>query len=348
MAGTMSEVTDSQSEVTSDPHKDVAVPRTVEFEHAFFSTVDGCYFRMLDIDDEPVMVTPLETGAVDLKLSGIIRELELPQDSPDTRMLETVAKALKFVQGIRIGDPIPSELHTGQASWDITDKHRAIAQARLSMQLVTWLTGDEQDHTDNEQLARVTDDPAMKDKINQAFGQAAENLGLGRSRRGEVIEIVDGLSEELAYIEALREQLERIFIIEDRIRELSQIYITEIGITETIVAITRLSAFALSEFRDEFEQIDAQGAEIMAVLRNVAAQIKFIREKRDHLHRRFWAWHDIIEKWEMQPAIHSRKAEMLLQETYHFLAQRYLPQDEWELFSKALERTVKSASEQTW
>lgn len=339
---------DSNDGIESTETDQLPVPKTVSLEHVFFSSVKGSYFRMLEDSNEAVMVTPLETGAVDLKISGIIQELKLPEDSPDTHMLHTIVDALSYVPGIKIGDPIPSELHSGKASWEITDVHRATARARLSMQLVTWLSGDEEVMTNTDQLAMVADDPAMKTKINEAFGEAAEKLGLERDQREEVVSIVDGLSEELAYIEALRDQFGRITVVEERIKESARVYRSERAISETITATSRLSNVAIRSFRDVFETLDAQTGEIMAVLRNVAAQIKFIREQRDDLHRRFWAWQEIVEKWEFQPAKRSPNTEKLLQETYHFLAQRYLPQSEWELFSKAQERASKLNTEKTW
>ncbi len=336
---------------TSSPVEDVQdhpVPTVVAFEHPFFAAVEGTYFRMVEEGDTPVMVTPLETGAVDLRLDGVMRELKLKPDSADARMLDVIALAVTFVQAIRIGDPVPSELHSGKPSWEITDQHRAIAKARVTMQLVTWLSGDEEVMTDMEQLAMVAEDPAMKTKVNEAFGEAAEKLGLGRENREEVVTLVDDLCEELAAIEALRTQLERISVIESRVKELQSIYRSARGVMDTIIPVTRLCAIAMKQFRADFEDVDAQTGEIMAVLKNMDSQVAYIRERRDDLYRRFWAWSDIVEKWHMQPAARSPHTEKLLLETYQFLAQRFLPQNEWELFTKAQERANKVATESMW
>ena len=322
--------------MNDDPN--IAVPETVAFKNPFFSAVKGTFFRMVDETNTPVMVTPLETGAVDLKFASVQRELDLKDDDPDWIMLQFVGDALKFVKGLKIGDPLPSELHSGKPSWEVTENHRKVAQSRISMQLVTWMSGDEEVMTDADQLAQIADDPAMKDKVNEAFGAAAEKLGMKRDDREEVVNLVSGLAEEMAAIEAVRDRFKKVTIVEERIAELSKIYKAEKSVMETIVPVNRLLTVAMKGFRDSIEEIDAQTGEIMAVLRNMALQVKFIREKRDEMHRRLWAWDHIVSRWDRTPARRGPDAEKLLQETYHFLAQRFLPQKEWELFSKAQEK----------
>lgn len=348
-----SEQTESEQPDFEIPEEEIAaeprtIPDVVEFKHPFFSAVDGIYFRIPEGSEDAVMVTPLDTGSVELRLNSIAKELKLADESDDGHMLETVANALHFVQGIKEGDNIPTELKTGAASWEVTDRDRAIAQGRLSMQLVTWMSGDEEVVTDMEQLAMVSEDPTMKAKISEAFGEAAEKLGLGRDNSEQVIDIVESLGEELAYIEALRKQLRRISVVETRIEELGEIYRSERGTLETVTSVSRLCGVAMKGFRDDFEDVDAQTGEIMAVLKNIGAQVKYIRTNRDALYKRFWAWKEIVEKWETQPAKRSRPSEDLLQETYRFLAQRFLPQNEWELFTKAQERAANADTESMW
>ncbi len=338
---------DHQETSQESPNR-LDVPKVVELEHPFFSSIEGTHFRIRNNEEDMVMVMPLETGTVELKAKGIIQELGLSEKSPDIYMLGIIAEALAFVQGIAIGDPIPSEMHSGQASWSITDAHRATALARLSAQLMHWLSGDDDVHIGPDLLEKISSDPTMKVKVNEAFGEAAERLGLGRDQREEVVSIVNGLSEELAYIEALRSDLEQFALIEDRIVELAKIYNSEKTITDTIIAITRLIAIALTDFRNTFIELDDRTSKIMDVLQNVAGQVKYIRSQRDTLHRRFWAWHELVEKWKLQPAMHSPAAEKLLQETYHFLAQRFLPQQEWDLFFKKLDRKKGRSSEKVW
>lgn len=53
----------------------------------------------------------------------------------------------------------------------------------------------------------------------------------------------------------------------------------------------------LADFDSMFTQADAQTGEILAVLRNIGAQTKFIREMRDELHHRLMLWDEMITPW---------------------------------------------------
>ena len=347
-AGTEAEV-EAEAETTAEPEKPAKprpIPEVVEFKHPFFSAVPGIYFKIQEGTDDAVMMTPLDTGAVELRLDSIAKELRLDEDSKDSFMRETLVDALPFVPQLKVGDAIPMELRTGEATWSITDDDRSVARGRVTMQLVSWLSGDESVVTDKEQLAMVTEDPAMKEKISDAFTQAADKLGLGDNVE-KVVDLVDSLAEELSYIEALRRQFERILVVEERLRDMRELYRSELGIMETLNPVSRLCKIAMDGFRANFVDVDAQTGEIMAVLRNIGAQIKYIRTNRDNLYKRFWAWKELVDSWELQPAKRSRSCENMMQETYQFLAQRFLPENEWELFTKAQEN-AQNQSESMW
>lgn len=320
----------------------------VEFENRFFSRVEGCYFKELEDTGDPVMIMPLEEGEVSLRLPGIVHELDLKPASHDSRMLHTIVAALNYVRGIREGDPIPTELGSGRASWDVSEKDRKTAHNRITMQLVSWMSGDEHLVTEPEELAQIVEDPATREKINNAFGQAAEALGLDRDQREDVIHLVANLAEELAYIETLRGQLHRIEGIHEMIQELSIKYKAEMSVMETIQPVLRLFKIALDGLHNSFDEVDAQTGEILAVLKNIAAQTKFIRTSRDDLHRRLWAWGPQIVAWEATIVKRSPHNENLLDNIYRFLAQRFLPTQEWELFTKAQENQKKLSTQKIW
>ena len=101
-------------------------------------------------------------------------------------------------------------------------------------------------------------------------------------------------------------------------------------------------------FQLDFLELDAQTGEILSALSNIAQVTRYIREHRDDLHRRLWAWEGIAHDWRDHVIKRSRKSEQLLEELDHFLAQRFLPRNEWELYSKALENTKKRATEVIW
>ncbi|MCW8916585.1 MAG: hypothetical protein OQK24_12140 [Magnetovibrio sp.] len=343
----MTEETEPQTSEEEDAQEE-DIPEEITFEHAFFHSIEQTSFRVLEDTNEAVMVMALEQGEVSLKLSGVRKELKLKEDDPDHKMLGIIARGLEYVRELRIGDKVPTELTTGRASWEVTDEHKAIAHNRVTMQLVSWVSGDETLITDPEQLAQVVNDPKTKEKISIAFSKTAEALGIGEDRREDVIALISNLANELAYIEALRDQNNAVENIYRSIHELDKVYKSEQSVRDTIMPIKRLFKIAIEGFRYSFLELDAQTGEILSALSNIAQVTKFIRKNRDDLHRRLWAWDKILNDWRDHPPHRSSKSEKLLEELYHFLAQRYLPRNEWELYSKVLEKTKKRATAVMW
>ena len=60
------------------------------------------------------------------------REFDLGDESNDAKLLDSVAKSLKYVKQIRPNDLIPQEILDGTASWSVEDRHRAVARDRLA------------------------------------------------------------------------------------------------------------------------------------------------------------------------------------------------------------------------
>lgn len=309
-------------------------PKTVQFEHAFFKRMEDIFFRFDERSGEAVAVVTLGDEHLVLPFAGLRREFKL-DDGPDGRMLTLLAKGLKYVKGLRIGDPLPPEITTRRASWTPEPRHHQIAYHRLSMQLLGWLSGDEHIITNPEELLQVAGDPSFKRKVNEAFAEAAEHLGLGRGNREKVIEYISALSDELAYIEAMRDQFHLLRQMEGKIQLLRRLYGAQRSVLETADPVARLIERAVAEFAALFEQADAQTGEIMAALKNIDAQKVYIQDMRDEIHVRLLPWEDLLEEWHRLPGKRSEWAEELLGRTYRFLAPRYMPVDEWAMMTKA-------------
>ncbi len=331
---------------TSEP-RDIP-EKTISFQHPFFQSVEGCYFKNREDTGDAVMIMPLDDGEVSLKLAGIKNELGLGDRDHDAQTLDTITKALKYVRGIRTGDQVPSELLTGQASWKVLQKDRETAHNRITMQLVSWMSGDEILIVDPEQLAQVVDDPKTREKIDRALDEATESLGLGKDRREDVVALVGNLTEELSYIETLRRQLHKIESIHEMVGKLEQKYKAEMSVMETIQPVKRLFKIALDDLHETFAEIDAQTGEILSVLKNIASQIEFIRNTRDDLRRRLWAWEEQAGVWSATAIKRSQHNEHILEGLYQFLAQRFLPTQEWELFTKAQDKTKNLSTQKLW
>ncbi len=341
MAGTSQDV----DKRTAAPDAQIdEIPR-LHFEHKLFGAVDGACFRRSPTDrKQPIFVMDFGGNEVSLPFEGIKQEFEIEDDSPDGQMLELVAQCLRFVKAIRPGDPLPKEIVTGEASWEITKEHREVAYHRLTTQLASWLTGDQHLITDREELLQIAEDPATKKKINEAFGEAAAYLGLAREDKDQVVDLITRLADDLAGIEALRDAFKSVLMMQVKIQGLRRAFGNEMSVLEVADPVARLMAIAASEFADQFELIDAQTGEIMAALKNIEAQSKFIREARDRLYQDLVEWNDMFQQWSQSQVARNDANVLLLRKTYRFLAPRYVKNDDWDLKTKRdAEKPLKNA-----
>ena len=322
--------------MTAESSTATASGSVVRFEHKVFSSMAEAYFRLSEQDpDLPVMMVPFAENNVALPFDGLRKEFGIEKDSADDKMLELVAEGLNFVVLLRPGDPIPAELLTGAPSAEISPDHRQIAYHRLTMQLVTWMTGDEALITDRDQLAQIAEDPGTKKRVNEALGEAAKGLGLPTEEKERVLELMGRLADDLAAIEALRDRFQRIEAMDRKIQDLRGVIKSHQIMIELLDPVARLMTTAAKQFRNEFEEIDAQTGEIIALLKNIDSQLVYIREKRNDLHKRLMAWDEILDAWDKAKIEDSEPTLKLLRETYRFLAPRFMAVDEWALVTQA-------------
>ncbi|MFN4088871.1 MAG: hypothetical protein ACK4QW_07475 [Alphaproteobacteria bacterium] len=308
----------------------------VAFEHPFFAAVGEGHFRISEHTHAPAFMIRFGEGDAALSFSGIRRELHLADGSPDAAMLEAVAAGLRFVSVLRIGDRLPTEVLSGEASWEIEPRHHERALGRLTVQLVTWSSGDEAAITDADALTQIADDPAMLAKAERATGAAAARLAMADE---EVKSTLRMLAAELAYIEALREKFVGVLAMQDKIDLLRRRFASERSVLEIADAVRRLMTVAVKRLRHQFEQIDAQTGEVVGMLKNPRAQEAYIRAKRDDLYCRMVAWREQLDRWERCDGKPSDTNVALLRETYRFLAPRFMPAQKWVLAGQ-LQRSV--------
>jgi hypothetical protein len=301
----------------------------VELEHWFFSKMEGLRFQADDLSGQPRVVVPYQKTEAGLSFAAIAKEFAISPESPDGIMLARIATGLKYVKGLFPGDPLPKEILTGEASWTLSPKHILIAHQRVAMRLVSLMSGDEPTISDPAELLKMVDDPAIKKKINVAFGVAAEKLGLPPEQKGEVIEFVNRLANEMAYIEALRERFDDVIVVREKVQLARKKYSREPLVRETTDQVARLIEKAAKEYGGVFKEIDAHTAEIMEMLRNLADEIIYIRRHRDDLHVRLLAWDDLLTLWAETKVECSMKVTELIRATHRFLAPRFLTAIDW-------------------
>lgn len=321
----------------SQPAAASAADGVVAFRHAFFARLDGLHFRISEQTGEPVAVVKLGDTEVALNFRGIRKELKLAEDDPDSRMLELIGDGLQYVRGLRPGEPLPRELTTRQASWEPEERHKVIAHQRLTVQLVSWLSGEEHVITNPDELQQVADDPVTRKKVRTAFDEAADKLGIGRDRKHEVVERLEQLTSELSYIEALRDVVNAVKAMEQKIQGLRKLYGHERSVLEIADPVARLMGAAVKEFSELLMQVDAQTCEIMGLMRNIENHTNYIRMIRDELHRRTMAWDEMLARWSRIKVEMGSDKPDLLRDTYHFLAPRFMQVNEWVLVTKLQE-----------
>jgi len=310
------------------------IPAVVELEHKFFKVFADPYFRISDPPEEkPVLCAMLGDQEVLLSLGGIARELELEADDPLQLMLNTVAKSLRFVTVLRPGDAIPAEVLTGEASWEAGVDHLNLARQRLTIQLVTWVSGRETMITDPYELQQLFDDPSTKQKITDAFNEAAARLGVAGQE--EVANMVEGFAVELSYVEALRERYVQIRDLFQKMNVLRKNYHDQNSIIDEIDPVIRLMKKPVADFQSSFDLIDAQTGEIMTVLSKLDVQRDYVRDLRNDLYIRFEAWREIVDQWDGVDPLYPQGFNIAngLRDLYRFLALRYMAADEWVLMT---------------
>lgn len=330
----MSDASEDEVAATST-EADVAPPPVevrnthFDFQHKVFR-LPGAFFANDPTSKEPVLNILLGDLKAALPFNTIRDSFEIPEDGNDRRLLDIVAKGLKFVKLIRPGEQIPGELLDGRASWSVDDKHRVIARGRLTMQLVSWITGSETIITDLSQLEQIIDDPQTKNRVREACSQIAGRLGISNNSEQYITDRVDDLAQELSYIEALRDRFVAIRTIDEELGKIAQIYRADRLFVSEITRMRTLFKKPLKEYDAIFEQADAQTGEIVGALKDFKTTISFIRKIRDDLRARLLDWEELLASWDGVEIERSMKVEQLCKTTYRFLANRFIEVKVWE------------------
>jgi hypothetical protein len=302
----------------------------VALEHPVFKRLGEPTFRLSEADAVPVMAVKHGELDVALPLKSLQKEFDIADDTPDGRMLDLIAAALDFVALLQIGDELPAEVLTGDASWDPDPGHAEIAAARLKLRLVAWLTGgrDTDGLADPDALIAMVDDPGFRPKVQAAFARAVEVLGV--TTTDDVIALVGKLADELAYIEALRERLlRRALNMSAKLNLMVKTFRGQSAHGSTLAQVDRLATVGIKQMRLRFDDLDAQTADIMTALRDVQNQKAFIRSSRDWLYRSLLAWDAILEEWRNNDDRPQNETWALIERTYRFLAPRFMSVQEW-------------------
>lgn len=307
------------------------------FEHKVF-TVEGCRFVRSRSNEEPVMMLKLGKLDAEVPVARLFAEFGIDQKGFDGQLLDMVVKGLAYVREIRPGDTIPNELIDGTASWRVEDRHYTVAKGRLTVQLVTWLTGGETVISSPAELEQIVEDPQTKARVNEAFRVIADKLAISGDPEIEVEKRMELLARELAYVEALRDRLGQLSVIRRGLEAAHRIYKNERALKEEIVRMQSLSLPPITDLEARFAQMDGQTGEILSMLNKFEQNVSYIREMRDDLHQSLRLWDEVMEGWQEVAVEKGPALEALLKKTYQHLARKYSQASHWRLAMRAAPR----------
>ncbi len=297
------------------------------FEHKVFE-IEGCYFTMM-ADGVPALHMRLGEMDVSVTFPQIASEFQIPKNSPDGEMLTTVKQALRFVHKVRPGDSIPSEIVDGTASWSVEDRHLEIAQMRLTMLLANWINGGKQGSSDPASLRNAMESDETKALIQKGFEEAAEKLGYGRHRKQEVADQIDHMACEMAYIEALKEQVLGIAKIRSTVQQIARRCRSDQPQFEELMRVDVLIERPLTRMRSQIEGVYDQTSEILGLLKAFKRIVPFVRDTRDSLRQELLDWGPILQEWKHITADPSDETQAAVKKMYQFLARNYQQAQSW-------------------
>lgn len=308
-----------------------ATPTHVSLSHPVFVRVSDVSFRRSATDGTPMMVMPFGDGEAAVPIGSLRNEFEITDGSPDGRMLNLVAEALSYVTALAPGDPLPPEVTSGEASWSpgILHRHRADRMLRVEV-LRWWRPGAVQEAGGEARCAESIDrDPELRTQMGSAYRRIAETLEL--EGPGAVEARISQLAEELAFIEALRDELlDRVVRVGGRCRQFEKANPRlDARRRDTMLRMQALLATATAELQQRFDAVDLLLGDILGLLTNPDIQVELIRSHRNALHRARLGWQVVLDRWgALQPDDEAGLWAAIL-DTYQFLARRYLPFKEW-------------------
>jgi hypothetical protein len=328
-------------------------PQTCQLAHRVFHAAPGVAFRRAAEDGALMMVMPLGEREAAVPMRAIQREFHIAPDSDDGRMLGLIETALDHVPSLALGDLLPSEILTGAASWAPAPHHLWQAAARLRAGLLEWLApGRYPAREPMQMMEALATDTELRASVQSAFEQAAHVLGL--SSPEAAVASIDRLAQELSYIEALRETLlGRVQALVRRLILVRPARGTDAQRAEMMQRVGFLATTALRQLNDQFDVLDGQTGEVLAVLRNLDQQTLFIRQHRDSLAAANREWAALLDGWdalpsERGPAGQSETFWALLSRSYHFLAGRHMPTSEWRRAEADREAAMAAVREMSW
>jgi len=297
--------------------------------HPGFHMLGEPVFRLSEGARLPSMVIQLEKQDAILPLRSVAREFKVPPESADGQMLDMIEQALDFVVSIRLGDKFPSELNGGVASWQPNEQDRLIASSKMRHNLVRGVS------------ARTGKKVVIDGGVTPGWELAPKNRVLLQDAIDGAATLIDGttpaeittrlaaISEEMAYIENMRRTLTKgIAGMRDK---LLRVQMDQVGSSrqDTVKQVQTLAKRGVGEISTRFNDVDVRLDDILGMLRDTPAAVAWIRRQRDWFVRTNQAWGPVLGAWNSAPTHFDDFLWKIIEQTYAFLAPRFMPFQEW-------------------
>jgi hypothetical protein len=290
------------------------------------------------------MVIQLDSQEAVLPLRSVAREFRVDPESADGQMLNLIEQALEFVVALKLGDKLPTELNGGAASWDPTEQDRRVAASRVRHNLVrcvsarlgksVTISGGGTPGWEEQSKNRALLENAITDAAAQLDG----------ADTADVTARVASISDELAYIEAMRRTFARgIGTLRDKLLTVPGGDVP-VSKQETIKQVQTLARLGIKEIMGRFDEVDVGLDDVLTMLRDLPTVIAGLRRQRDWLFRTNRAWASVFTDWAAAPKHFDDFLLKVVERTYLFLAPRYMSFQEWTTAETKMRKSVVKAT----
>jgi hypothetical protein len=298
------------------------------FENKVFEA-PGAYFSRTIGTKEPLLYVQLGENLVSLQIESIRNNFGIEKGSSDDQLLNVVVESLHFVKRIRPGDSIPTEVLDGTASWSIDDHHRDLVEMRLTVALARWLSGDAATTIDMKMLMKMAEDPEVKKRAQDGVDKLAEETGIGKENRQQVLDKIEALKDELSYIEALKEHFNGIRNIVLKLQAVRKLFHDDKTLGEEIDRIKYLMAEPVKGYTKLFREIETETGDIFSLIQSFTNKVDLIRRTRDDLRAALLDWEEMMQMWNEQIVDHDMGVESSVRKTYRFVATNFPLTQSW-------------------
>lgn len=314
--------------------------------HPVFSSFKSAFFRISEAERKPVLVIPMDDREASLLVDSMMREFCISRSDEDGIMLGLVGCALEFVTGLRVGDWLPSEILTGEASWAADEIFQERALARLNLCLLAWMAGGTSSVA-REVLSHVGQAAMSAEGLTAGLQLMVSKVG-GITLDEALIRLRQ-VADEFAYVESLRDRLlhgaVRMVMVLDR---LARTFRGDATHRELLGQIRRLASIGVADLQARFDQADLAVADVEKVVVDPGEVVLALRSHRDGLYVRCRAWDPYIVEWDTIQVGQNARTWQLAHETYRFLAPRFMTIVEWRSVREPLAVAGEGRSRMAW